>query len=251
MNERIKQKHVVRDLVVYLITSIRTLLLKGQFNLFLQDLSSFAAWRKYRVSSKSTLDYRVPWLVFSSISFLDQWVRKEMQVFEYGSGGSTLYFAGRAGHVVSVEHQKEWYGYARKALDESGFENIDYLLIEPQPLQDVTAMNCTDPTHYVSCFSEYKGTEFSAYAKAIDRYADESFDLIIIDGRVRHSCIAHAMRKVKQHGILLLDNADRSYYLAPFPELSDTGKWELMMFIGHFPFGGASTVNTTKLFRKR
>ena len=118
------------------------------------------------------------------------------------------------------------------------------------PLPDGKPVNCADPTQYVSCFNEYNGKEFSAYATAIDRYADEWFDLVVVDGRVRHSCIAHAMRKVKQQGILLLDNADRTYYLAPFPELADAGKWELLTFVGHFPFGPASVVNTTKLFLK-
>lgn len=240
----------MRDLIVYTITCIRSLLLAGRVRLFLNDLFSFDAWRTYRISSKGTLDYRIPWLVFSSISFLDKWLNKEMRVFEYGSGGSTLYFAQRVQQVISIDHNSEWYEFAKKAIHSSGFTNIEYTLVEPELLEGTTERNCTDPAQYVSCFTEYKGYEFSSYAKAIDRYPDASFDLVIIDGRVRHSCIAHALQKVKPQGILLLDNADRVYYLAPFPVLSDRSKWKELSFVGHFPFGPASVVNTTKLFLK-
>mgnify|MGYP001627469977 CR=1 FL=1 len=241
----------MRDLIVYTVTSIRYLLLKGKFRLFTSDIFSFAAWRRYRTSSKGTLDYRIPWLVFSSISFLNKWLKKEMRVFEYGSGGSTLYFASRVERVISIEHSCEWYSYAKNAILSSGFTNIEYALVEPQLLQNASAMDCSNPVHYVSCFTEYKGYEFSSYAKAIDLYPDASFDLVVVDGRVRHSCIAHSMQKVKQHGMLLLDNADRAYYLAPFPELQDRDKWKEISFAGHFPFGPASVLNTTKLFIKR
>lgn len=60
------------------------------------------------------------------------------------------------------------------------------------------------------------GFEFSEYVTFIDRYADYFFDIVIIDGRVRHSCIAHALKNVKKKGALLLDNPDRAYYLASF-----------------------------------
>ena len=233
---------------MYVYTAVRFLFLKGQFGLFLQDLSFFSDWRKYRTSSKGTLEHRVPWLVFGSISFLEGWLKKEMRVFEYGSGGSTLYLAERVASIVSVEHDSQWYEHAEEQINRSGFTNIQYFLLAPQAAANNASMECTNPENYVSCFTEYKGKEFSAYARFIDGYPDESFDLVIVDGRVRHSCIVHAMQKVKKQGILLLDNADRSYYLAPFPELFDSGNWKLLTFTGHFPFGPASVLNTTKLF---
>jgi hypothetical protein len=243
-------RNIVRDLLVYVITSIRYLLFKGQLSLFLKDLSYFVQWRMYRQSTKGTLDHKIPWLVFSSISFLDGWLKKHMQVFEYGSGGSTLYFAQKTARIISVEHNKEWYANASIAIKESRLNNINYTLIEPQLLQDTLLRNCTDPTLYVSCFKEYTGYEFSAYANAISSYANEIFDLVIVDGRVRHSCIASAMQKVKRNGILLLDNADRDYYLKPFPELNNQQEWKQVTYIGHFPYGPASVLNTTKLFIK-
>lgn len=244
------KRNYFRDLIVYTITSLRYLLFRGHLNLFLKDLSYFSEWRTYRVSEEGTIGHRVPWLVFSCIDFLDQWLKKDMQVFEYGSGGSTLYFAANTAKVVSIEHDAKWFGYVQTVIEKAGFENINYKLIEPKVAEESLHNDCTEPGNYVSCFTEYKGYEFSSYATAIDEYADESFDLVIVDGRVRHSCIAHAMQKVKRNGALLLDNADRSYYLKPFPQLFELNKWKLVDFIGHFPYAPASVVNTTKVFIK-
>lgn len=246
-----KKRTVSRDLVVYFLSSARWLLLKGEVRLFFRDLSFFKQWRQYRVSLKGTLDHRVPWLVFGCIRFLDTWLRKDMQVFEYGSGGSTLYFAERTKRVISIEHDRAWYEQVKKNIASVSTGHPDYRLIEPQVLQDNRQRNCTNPRHYVSCFTAYKGFEFSDYASAIDAFADSSFDLVVVDGRVRPSCIAHALQKVKSGGALLLDNADRSYYLAPFPELFDEAQWQLQRFTGHFPFGPASVLNTSIIFIKR
>ena len=38
-------RDIVRDLIVYSITSVRYLLLKGHFNLFVKDLFYFDGWR--------------------------------------------------------------------------------------------------------------------------------------------------------------------------------------------------------------
>lgn len=244
------KRNLFRDLAIYTFTSIRFLLLKGRLNAFVTDLSYFNQWRTYRLSDKGTIDYRIPWLVFSCISFLDEWLSKSMSIFEYGSGGSTLYFAEKAGSIVSVEHDAAWYAYAQKEIERSGYINIQYNLVEPKVASDAISKDCSNPSNYVSCFPEYKGYEFTDYVTTIDNYENGAFDLVIVDGRVRHSCIAHAMQKVKLNGALLLDNADRAYYLQPFPELNNESKWKLVNFVGHFPYGPASVVNTTKLFIK-
>jgi hypothetical protein len=217
------KRNFFRDLAVYTFTSIRYLLLRGRLNLFISDLSYFKQWRKFRLSTKGTIDHRVPWLVFSCIDFLDQWLKKDMQVFEYGSGGSTLYFAEKVGTIISIEHDAKWFGYARTVVEEAGFANIHYRLIEPTESEESRYKDCRVPGNYVSCFTEYKGYDFTSYAGSIDQHPDDGFDLVVVDGRVRHSCIAHALQKVKLNGALLLDNADRRY-----AALSRTGRYTQM-----------------------
>jgi hypothetical protein len=245
-----QNKNIFRDLAVYSITAIRLLLLKGRVREFVTDLSHFIQWRKYRTSSKGTIDYRIPWLVFGSIGFLNSWLNRSMKVYEYGSGGSTLYFADHVASVVSVEHDKEWYNAAAAVINKEALAHVTYRLVEPLSYKG-PALDFLQPQHYTSSFQEYKGYEFSTYARSIDEYANDTFDLVVVDGRVRASCILHAIPKIKKGGALLLDNADRSFYLTPFPELMDTGKWKQLVFEGHFPYGPASVLNTTMVFIRK
>ena len=51
----------------------------------------------------------IPWFSYPAVEFLSARIRKEMKVFEFGSGNSTLFFSRRVNQVISIEHNKEWY----------------------------------------------------------------------------------------------------------------------------------------------
>src|SRR5208283_402812 len=55
------------------------------------------------LSKKTPLELGVPWFSQSAIDFLESYVKPSMRVFEYGSGGSTIFFARRAKSVDSIE----------------------------------------------------------------------------------------------------------------------------------------------------
>src|SRR5512143_3931277 len=50
----------------------------------------------------------IPWMTYSAIEFLTRRVRKDLTVFEFGCGASTLWWAARVARVVSVEHDPGW-----------------------------------------------------------------------------------------------------------------------------------------------
>jgi hypothetical protein len=187
---------------------------------------------------------------FAAIDFLKKWLHKEMVVFEYGSGGSSLFFASRVNHLYSVEHDAAWFAAVQKKIQEKNIKNLSYTLMRPEPASSVLD-NCGNPDLYLSCMREYKDYSFEKYVKSIDQYPDQYFDLVIVDGRARPSCIKHALPKIKRKGILLLDNANRSYYLQPFPDLMDEVQWRKIVFEDHFPVSPASVLNTTMIFIKR
>jgi len=45
------------------------------------------------------------------------------------------------------------------------------------------------------------------YAKSIYKI-DKTFDVIVIDGDVRYECVQHAVKKIKDDGVIILDNSD-------------------------------------------
>lgn len=179
---------------------------------------------------RSTLLEELPWITFKSIHWLNKTLHKEMHVFEYGSGGSTLFLANHVSAITSVEHNPHWYKILENMLLEKKISNVSYSLLEPKANSPVSAVDYSIDS-CTSTKSAYKGMSFKDYVHSIDRFPDDSFDLVTVDGRARISCIKQAISKIKNGGYLLLDNSERPQYgpgislLANYPrsDLSGTG----------------------------
>jgi hypothetical protein len=185
-----------------------------------------------------------PWLTFDAIRYLKKRVRPGWHVFEYGSGGSTLYWLHLGADCVSIEHDPTWYSVVSGLME--GASGADYRLIVPEPLSKPPE-NCdpSDPNQYVS--AKMPGFSFKKYASQIDTFPDQHFDLVIVDGRSRASCIMHSVNKVKVGGLLVLDNADRAYYLSKTRGLLHD--FQQLEYEGVFP--GGWYFNRTDIYVKQ
>lgn len=157
------------------------------------------------------LKKKQPWLVFDAIDFLNSLSLKGNRVFEYGSGGSTLCWLNHGAECVSIEHNPDWYNLMKPRLE--GMVGIDQRLVLPEPAEDKDARDIADPGLYLSEDVLFRGYNFRNYVCQIDPFPDNYFDIVLIDGRARPSCIMHSVTKVKVGGMLILDNSDRDYYL--------------------------------------
>jgi predicted O-methyltransferase YrrM len=119
---------------------------------------------------------RQPWISYDAQHLLDMHLNLESRVLEFGSGMSTQWFAARAGRLVSIEDNPEWHKRVRSVLPQG--DSIIYRLAECE----------------------------AAYTAVPD---EESFDLILIDGRWRDRCVENALDLLSPNGILYLDNADK------------------------------------------
>lgn len=241
----------MRDWLVYQASVFRLFLKNKNLHGAVRESMKFRRWYRYRNTKKGTLDLKIPWLVFDAIDFLESWLSSDMVIFEFGSGGSTLFFASRAKQVISAEHDKAWFNDTREALTSERCTNVDYFLREPEPDIDYHAKSFYRNEDAISSRQEYRGMNFVSYVHLVDGYPDNYFDLVVVDGRVRNSCIHFSIPKIKKNGYLLLDNAERGMYISANPELLDRQKWERKDFTGHFPFSPASVMNTTSLFKKK
>lgn len=169
--------------------------------------------------NKTPLDNEVPWITFNARKWLDRILTTEMSVFEWGSGGSTLYFAKRCGVLVSVEHDPVWFEKVASKLE--GLTNLTYKLIEPHR-----------GPGYRSSDNLYKGLSFEKYCKYILNFPDNSFDLVVVDGRARNNCIKPALSKIKQEGFLMLDNSERKIYESGIKVIKE---WKRADFYGRGP----------------
>jgi predicted O-methyltransferase YrrM len=194
----------------------------------------FAAWRRALASDRGPIDVELPWLTFGSIDFLEGHVDRTSRVFEFGSGGSTVFFAARAGAVVSVEHDAAWAQRVERAISAKGWSNSNVRIVPPVDAPQMADCDPADPDLYATADETYRSCSFRDYATAIDQYPDGHFDVVLIDGRARPSCAKHAARKVADGGLLVLDNAERSYYSKVHDQLTAEG-WRRRPFYGPGP----------------
>lgn len=124
-----------------------------------------------------------PWWVWGAVDFIAERIRPDWRVFEWGAGGSTLWFAQRVAWVDSYEHNSAWYMKTRGEVEEYGLQTNVNLWLE---------------------------RDLGQYAAAI-RYCVD-MDLVAVDGRNRAECIRHAIPKLKPGGYLVLDNSEREQY---------------------------------------
>lgn len=153
----------------------------------------------------------MPWLPFEAIHWLDGYLRGDMKVFEYGSGGSTVFLAKRAGQVFSVEHDKSWYAQVSETLSRLGIENSVYQLREAVwNTEGIASLDSVRERVLRPDASERSnpGANFESYVSAIDAHPDGNFDLVLVDGRARQACIERALRKIHTGGYLMLDNSN-------------------------------------------
>lgn len=179
-----------------------------------------------------------PWFPFMLIDWLEEHLSGDEIIFEWGSGGSTKWFSERCKQIVSVEHDKLFYDDLRKKLP----DNVEYLLRVPGARSFRRASN---PKSNKSALLQ---RDFRDYVKSIDSYG--FFDIIIIDGRARPSCISHAIPRLREGGIILLDNSQRFRYRRAINMLSD---WEHIEFFGEgdLPFYWKSTIWVKNINNKR
>lgn len=172
-------------------------------------------WLESMAFSRGPLEDGRPWMTFPAIRFLDTLLFKTTKVFEYGAGGSSVYFSSRVGELVSVEHDAEWFNQTTAAMQtrqnqlELRWRGV--LAMPKQPQEPIT-LPPSDPLSYTSSDETLAGLSFREYASLIDEYPDRYFDVILIDGRARPSCFMHAMSKVRFGGYIILDNAERELY---------------------------------------
>ena len=187
----------------------------GTIRAFLTDPEQVKFAQQWLLSwlpGNTPLGEAAPYVTFRAREWLEIHLTQDMSLFEYGSGGSTIFFANRVKNVVSVEHNTVWYNRVRNSLSEEGISNCQLILCEPEKYSSVPHELFSSPIPYSTKRGKYRDMNFEKYVRAIDVYPDASFDFISVDGRARMACIAHALGKIRSGGYLMLDNSEREHY---------------------------------------
>jgi hypothetical protein len=175
------------------------------------DIQYLHRWIKSLLPGHSPLRDETPWITFKAISWLEARLSANMRVFEYGSGGSTFFFSRRVLEVISVEHDYAYHATVSELIKQKEIANCTCILQEPVPFGSL-GVPAYSTTSFTSFANRYAGMSFENYVRTIDKYADQSFDLVVVDGRARASCIAQSLTKIRRGGFLVLDNSERPGY---------------------------------------
>lgn len=164
--------------------------LKHINNGFLYDVGWWESW-----STKSPVDIKrkpLPWVTYSFINFIENRLSKDMVLFEFGSGNSTLYYSSKVKEVHTVENDKDWYNKISKILPKNvTINNIELV---------------------------YGGD----YSKA-SSLTNSKYDVIIVDGRDRVNCMINAVKSLKSNGVIILDDSEREAYKEGVLKLNSLG----------------------------
>jgi hypothetical protein len=149
---------------------------RDPLELFLAKNSMLATtgWSRSRrdLASVDAEGRPIPWITYPAIRFLEPRIEATFNVFEFGSGLSTLWWAERAASITSVEHDREWHERIAAKAPASA-----RLLLE----------------------------EGDGYVQAA---SGQTYDVIVIDGIRRPECARHAIGSLGSAAILLWDNTD-------------------------------------------
>jgi predicted O-methyltransferase YrrM len=141
-------------------------------------------------TKRMPLDLGLPFFSYSAIEALEQILRPDMEVFEYGGGGSTLFFARRVRRVTTVENSAEWIERVGAKLRGENLSNVEFL-------------------HHPLLEDDLAAFLASPYLFALEGLRP---DLILVDGRdkrkkLRQPCFYEAEKHIAPGGFIVLDNS--------------------------------------------
>lgn len=147
----------------------------------------------------------LPWWCLEAVDAVDLFLarRPRARVFEYGSGASTIWLARRAGEVVSIEHDGPWREVVAAKLASYVNATLLFVPVDAEPHANLV--------RYGSDRAGWQNHTFFEYVHAIDR-TSEPYDLIVVDGRSRSTCLDVAVEHLATNGILVFDNSGRKRY---------------------------------------
>ena len=211
-------------------------------------LMLYREWAASLAPGRTPVADRRPWITFGAQRALEAAVGPGARVWEFGAGGSTAWLLDRGAEVTTVEYDGDWAAVVDEAV--AAERRVAWTLEVARPEEDPASrrLDPSDPDAYVSASPAFLGFSFRAYARAIDRFSDGAFDVVMVAGRARPSCLRHALAKVARGGLLVLDRAERSWY-QPALALADPGAWERRDYAGPGPY--AERFWQTTILRRR
>lgn len=154
----------------------------------------------------------IPWYTYSAIKFIEGRLKPEFDIFEYGCGNSTRWFAKRVNSVHATEHDSKW--MEKVSLKLPGNAKVFHFEVGDNYVESIQKLN-------------------------------KKFHIIVVDGMERNECVKYCVDHLKENGIIIFDNTQLEDYEEGISFLVRRG-FKRLDFIGILPIVGYN--NTTSIF---
>ena len=168
------------------------------------------------------IDENYPTMWMSEISCIEKILEEQaakgrlINVLEYGSGKSTIYFSkflkrkGVSFSWTALEHFIPWYEKVISDLNENDLLGTTKCILKSPTYEE------NKDIHEKQDMSEYINYPLDLKMK---------FDVVIVDGRKRAECLQIASRILAQDGVAILHDAEREGYHSAFCNFKDDGQF--------------------------
>lgn len=163
------------------------------------------------------------WFTYPALDFLDTFDLKKLNILEFGSGQSTLWWQKNSSRVISFENDKSWFEHIKKNIKSNNLVS----LIENNKLNN----------------------------SQIDLIKNFNFDILVIDGGFdRFDSLNLSLPYLSESGIVIIDNSEgyydgngiNEYGYFPMLKLMKSKNFKRIDFFGYAP--GVIIPHTTSIF---
>lgn len=155
----------------------------------------------YEPNNKQSIDSRCnllfPWYVPESLEFFKDKDISQWEIFEWGGGSSTIWYAYNAKHVDVLEANQDWAekisSYISDTMKQTNY-SVKYIDIKSE---EAAYGSQNKPTPNME--------KYLSYIKTLDKI----YDCIIIDGSYRDEAIIPSLECIKDGGYIIFDNYEQ------------------------------------------
>jgi predicted O-methyltransferase YrrM len=137
---------------------------------------------KLFLEKKKPFEERCLWVNIGLNKYIKDYVNKNMQILEFGAGGSTLFFSDNCEKVDSVEESEDW-----KKIVKNNFKKNNVKFYNSKKLPS----------------------------------KKNKYDIVLVDGGDRKRYSKLALDYVKDNGIVIIDNIEREKEKKYFDQIRD------------------------------
>ncbi len=196
-----------------------------------------------RIRQVESIDEHLPSMSFAAIRFLNNYIRgkRNLKVFEFGSGGSTNFFLRKRCDLVSVESSEVQYENLKKTrlVVKAVQHKLTYV-------PDVYNEGVIDNSQIDNKKTSKKYNTSLSYAEHIDEYPEKCFDIILIYGADRLNCLRKSVSKVKEGGLIIFPKSDSAKYHLMHDIVPDS--WRKSVIRGVDPWDNTNIICETTFF---